>query len=214
MFSVRWFLLLVLMKIISIFFFPAVTFANSGWLRYFRDATILNAYRRAYAVQDERLWLGTFGDGIMIHDGEKVKNLTVENTRSSRRVSDGLVSNYVTSLIIDQKKGRVWIGTNEGLSSCDLEGKNWIRFSSKDGLPSDVIRDLAIDEKDHLWVATPSGAARFDGENWETFNEKTGLLQDSIHSITARDGSVWIGTVGGSVSRYKDGSWKTVVGFF
>ena len=38
-------------------------------------------------------------------------------------------------------------------------------------------------------------------------------LQGSIHSIKVKDNVVWVGTVGGSVSRYKDGQWQTVVGF-
>ena len=44
-------------------------------------------------------------------------------------------------------------------------------------------------------------------------NEKNGLLQGSIHSIKVQDNVVWVGTVGGSVSRYKDGQWQTIVGF-
>ena len=70
-----------------------------------------------------------------------------------------------------------------------------------------------MDNAGNLWVGTPSGIAFYNGESWKVINESNGLLQSSIHSIKVKDNVVWVGTVGGSVSRYKDGQWQTVVGF-
>ncbi len=100
-----------------------------------------------------------------------------------------------------------------GLSCCDYEGQEWTRYVEGKELPNNVIRALAMDNSGNLWVGTPSGISVFDGENWKTINEKNGLLQASIHSIKVKGNVVWVGTVGGSVSRYKDGQWQTVVGF-
>ncbi len=209
----RWFFLFVLLSLISMFFFPRRAFADSSWLKYFRKDSLLNTYNRAYAVLDDTLWVGTYGDGLMIHDGSKTINYTNRNTRTSPALNDGLISDYITSIAIDEKNGRVWLGTNEGLSSCDLEGKEWQRFQAKDGLPNDVVRDLAIDRNGHLWVGTPSGIAQYDGENWITHNEKNGLPQVSVHSLKVKGDSIWVGSVGGTVCRYKDGEWKTILTF-
>ena len=65
-----------------------------------------------------------------------------------------------------------------------------------------------MDNGGNLWVGTPSGIAMFDGENWKKFDESNGLRQASIHSIKAKGTAVWVGSVGGTVSRYKDGQWK------
>jgi ligand-binding sensor domain-containing protein len=149
----------------------------------------------------------------MIHDGKNTVNYTNKNTRSSPPRNDGLVSDYITCVCIDEKAGRVWLGTNEGLSSCNLEGKEWMRFQTQDGLPNNVIRDIAIDRNGHLWVGTPSGIAQFDGEAWKIHNDKNGLQQSSVHSLKVKGDSIWVGTVGGTVSRYKDGEWKTFLTF-
>lgn len=207
----RWVFLFLIMKMISILFFPATSYANSAWLKYFRKDTLLNTYMRAYAVQEDKLWVGTYGDGVVVYNGDTTTNFNVKNTRSTPQTNDGLISDYITSIAIDHKKARVWLGTNEGLASCDFAGGEWERYTSRDGLPNDVIRDLAIDKKGCLWVGTPSGVARFNGDSWIIFDEKTGLHQDSVHSITVTGDSVWVGSVGGSVSRYRNGQWKLFV---
>ncbi|GAB4280676.1 MAG: hypothetical protein Kow0029_25390 [Candidatus Rifleibacteriota bacterium] len=209
----RWIFIFVLISLISMFFFPQKSYADSNWMKYFRKDSLLNTYKRSYAVLDDTLWIGTYGDGLEIHDGKKVTNFTNKNTRTAPQLNDGLVSDYITCLTIDEKNGRVWLGTNEGLSSCNLEGKEWQRFQVKDGLPNNVIRDLVIDKQGNLWVGTPSGVAVYDGENWKVYDEKNGLPQGSVHSLKVKGDSVWVGTVGGAVSRFKDGEWKTILTF-
>lgn len=209
----RWFFLFILISLISMFFFPQKGYADTNWMKYFRKDALLNTYMRTYAVMDDNLWVGTYGDGLVVNDGKKKTSFTNKNTRSSPAQNDGLISDYITCMSIDEKKGRIWLGTNEGLSSCDLEGKEWKSFKAKDGLPNDVIRDLALDKNGHLWVGTPSGVAQYDGEDWKIHNEKTGLQACSVHSLKAKGESIWLGTVGGTVSRYKDGEWKTFMSY-
>ena len=209
----RWLFIFILMSLFSILFFPQRAHADSNWLKYFRKDSLLNTYKRSYAVLDDTLWVGTYGDGLTVNDGQKTISYTNRNTRTSPQLDDGLVSDYITCISIDEKSGRVWLGTNEGLASCDLEGKDWTRYTEKDGLPNLVIRDLAIDASGNLWVGTPSGLAIHDGESWKVIAETKGIEQNSVHSIKVKGDSVWVGTVGGTVSRYKDGEWRTFVTF-
>ncbi len=209
----RWLFIFLVMSLISIFLFPQRAHADSNWLKYFRKDSLLNTYKTSYAVLDDTLWTGTFGDGLTVHDGQKTVTFTNRNTRTSPSNDDGLVSDYITCISIDEKRGRIWLGTNAGLASCDLEGKERERYTEKQGLPNDVIRDLAIDSYGYLWVGTPSGIARYDGEKWQIFNESNGLVQASVHSIKVKGDNVWVGSVGGTVSRFKDGEWKTFINF-
>lgn len=208
----RWFFIFLMMSLISIFFFPQRTHADSNWLKYFRKDSLLNTYKTSYAVLDDVLWVGTFGDGLTMHDGNKTSTFTNRNTRTSPASDDGLISDYITCISVDEKRGRVWLGTNAGLSSCDLEGKEWERYTEKQGLPNAVIRDLAIDSGGNLWVGTPSGIVTYDGEQWQQINAE-GIPPGSVHSIKVKGESVWVGTVGGTVCRYKDGEWKTFITF-
>jgi ligand-binding sensor domain-containing protein len=182
-------------------------------LRYFKKDSLLNTYKTCYAVQEDNLWTGTYGDGVLIKNGKNVTNLTNKNTRSTPQRDDGLVSDYITCITFDEARKNVWIGTNSGLCRCDYDYKEWTRFLEGKELPNNVIRALAVDNSGNVWVGTPSGISIFDGENWKTVNETNGLLQGSIHSIKVKGNTVWVGTVGGSISRYKDGQWETIVGF-
>jgi len=204
----RCMLMFVIISLLGMFFFPSRGCAATNWMKYFRKDTLLNTYMRAYAVQGDRLWVGTWGDGVVVYTGNDTKNYNSKNTRSAPELSDGLVSDCITTLAVDERGGRVWIGTNDGLSSCNLDAADWKRYTSKDGLPNDVIRDVAIDDKGLLWVGTPSGVASFDGENWKVYDSSSGLHENSIHSMTVTGDTVWIATVGGSVCRFKDGEWK------
>lgn len=208
-----WLYFLGLISLVSVSFCSQKVQADSDWLKYFKKDSLLNTYKTCYAVQEDYLWQGTYGDGVIIKDGKNQKIISNKNTRTSPPIDDGLVSDYITSITIDEQRGRVWIGTNEGLCSCNLEGKEWSRYSEKNELPNNVIRCLTMDNSGNLWVGTPSGVVVFDGENWKRFTEGNGLAQNSVHSIKAKGNSVWVGTVGGTINRYKDGQWMTFANF-
>lgn len=209
----RWLCILGFISLVSVSLFTPKVQANSDWLKYHKKDSLLNTYKTCYAVQEDTLWQGTYGDGVIVKNGKSQKVICNKNTRTTPPVDDGLVSDYITSITIDEKQGKVWIGTNEGLCSCDMEGKNWSRYSEKNVLPNNVIRCLTMDDSGNLWVGTPSGVVMFDGETWRKFNESNGLVQSSIHSIKTKGNSVWVGTVGGTVSRFKDGQWTTFANF-
>lgn len=209
----RWLHIFTVISLISLSFYSPKVQADSNWLKYFKKDSLLNTYKTCYAVQDENLWTGTYGDGVLIKNGKNVTSLTNKNTRTNPQIDDGLVSDYITCITFDEARKKVWIGTNEGLCSCDYEYKEWVRFQEGKDLPNNVIRALAMDNSGNLWVGTPSGISIYDGEKWNQVNERNGLLQGSIHSIKVKGNTVWVGTVGGSISRYKDGQWDTVVGF-
>ncbi|HEY9070382.1 MAG TPA: two-component regulator propeller domain-containing protein [Candidatus Ozemobacteraceae bacterium] len=201
-------LLFVLTGLIALFAPPIPADAATNWMKYFRKDTLLNTYMRAYAVQGDRLWVGTWGDGLVVYDGANTKNFNMKNTKSAPEQSDGLISDCITTLAVDERGGRVWIGTNEGLSSCNLEGAEWKRFTAKNGLPNDVIRDVAVDEKGLVWVGTPSGVASFDGDAWKIYDSTSGMFENSVQSLTVTGDTLWVATVGGSICRFKDGEWK------
>jgi photosystem II stability/assembly factor-like uncharacterized protein/streptogramin lyase len=56
--------------------------------------------------------------------------------------------------------GAVWIGTMQGTFRYD--GKDWRRFTARDGLPKDQVYAIAEDAEGGLWFGTGSGAAYVD----------------------------------------------------
>jgi hypothetical protein len=205
----RWVLIFLAMIYLVTFVFPPKACADSKWLKHFRKDSLLNTYKTCYAITEDTLWIGTSGDGVLIkHADGTTKSLTNQNTRSTRNIDDGLVTDQVTCITVDEAQGHLWVGTNEGLSRCNLDGTEWLRFTEKDGLLNSIIRDIDTDSAGNVWIGTPSGLMVFDGEKLSPVTDAA--AQGSIRSIKVKDNAVWVGKVSGNVSCFKDGQWFSI----
>ncbi len=76
------------------------------------------------------------------------------------------------------------------------------------GLPQDYVQAIAQTPDGYLWLGTQEGLVRFDGVRFTVFNRRT-TPEIKNNQITvlrlSRDGSLWIGTYGGGVVRFRDG---------
>lgn len=79
---------------------------------------------------------------------------------------------------------RLWVGTNKGLLARTTG--EWTRFTTADGLPSDVVTAVRIPGQRDGWVMTEFGLARFDGERFSSTVAVTANVGDSISSILRR----------------------------
>lgn len=84
-----------------------------------------------------------------------------------------------------------------------LAAQTFTTFTTSDGLPSDNIRDLAIDASGNVWLATQLGVAMYDGNTWTVHNTTShpGLPTNDLQAIAVlADGTVWVGSdMGASV---------------
>jgi len=151
---------------------------------------------RALAVNEEKLWIGTLNDGIIMYD-------KILKTITEYRQADGLPGNeiYTIKLFGDE----VWAGTFSGVGYLDPQSGGWIRYTSANGLPANDIVALAVNANS-VWVGTSQkGVAVFD-KNLKTWRRLSNLpnnvkLGNSIKSIVAGPDSVWIGWYG----KYENG---------
>src|SRR6267378_5965202 len=74
-------------------------------------------------------------------------------------VVDGLPQSQV-NVIIEDKQGYLWIGTNGGLARFD--GRDFKVYNTLDGLSSNFITSLLIDRNQNLWIVHPKGITKFD----------------------------------------------------
>ena len=82
-------------------------------------------------------------------------------------------------------------------------------WTTKDGLPSDVIWAVAQDPEGYLWLGTNGGLVRFDGVRFVAVDGGTNaqLPRSPSRSVyVGRDGTLWIGfSERGGISRLRDG---------
>jgi ligand-binding sensor domain-containing protein len=84
-------------------------------------------------------------------------------------------------------------------------------WQSPDGLPEDFAQALAQTPDGHLWIGTSGGLVRFDGVRFTVFNatSEPAFKGASVYSLlTARDGTLWAGTEGSGLVRYRDGAFR------
>ena len=110
-------------------------------------------------AQDER-WVAT-SDGITVLDNTNAFDMN-HTTMLTLPAPDTL--NPIEDIEIDSQ-GNIWVGVyvdylvTEG-GVCGYNGYEWIEYQVIDGLVGPVIRAIAVDDNDDLWVATSTGVSR------------------------------------------------------
>ena len=71
-------------------------------------------------------------------------------------------------------------------------------YTTADGLAGDAVRDLLLDSRGFLWIATSSGLSRFDGQVFRNYDTPDGLPSPRVSVLyETRDGTIWVGTTEG-----------------
>jgi len=76
--------------------------------------------------------------------------------------------------------------------------KEWISYTTKDGLASNVVKCVAVDG-DEVWIGTDMGVSRFNKKksSWTTYNTNTGLSSNLVKAILVDKNGIWFGTDAG-----------------
>jgi signal transduction histidine kinase len=110
----------------------------------------------------------------------------------------GTSANLDVRSIMEDHDDNLWVGTSEDGLYRVHDGK-FTHFGRKDGLGSDSIWCLHVDDGGVLWVGTcRGGLSRWDKGHFTTWTTKNGLLNNVICQILedAR-GNLWLGSYGG-----------------
>lgn len=92
-----------------------------------------------------------------------------------------------------------------------IQAQTFNSYTTLEGLPSDNIRDVAVDANGVIWLATQNGVSSFDGAVFTVYSTTShpGLADNSIKAIAVMDnGDVWVGTDFG-VSVFDGSSFTT-----
>lgn len=102
----------------------------------------------------------------------------------------------------------LWCGTAEGVVRWNLTDMSYDHYTMADGLPSDFIINVEIDQIGNIWLGTyDSGICRYDWSTFTTYSVSDGLADDYAGLIVvSSDGTIWAGSSEG-ISRFDGDSW-------
>lgn len=123
-----------------------------------------------------------------------------ENPRFRRLTTNQGLSQSHVSTILNDKRGFMWFGSEDGLNKFD--GYNYTHYKhdpgNKNSIIDSYIQDLLEDRAGNLWVGTSEGLDRFDrGKNIFIHYPDKGGRHDINEIFEDSRGLIWLGTAQG-----------------
>jgi len=151
------------------------------------------------------IWLGTFSGGISIFHNTSEKFNSVREQFGS---SSGL-NHRVVSSITQTSPSDMWMGTEGGglnyYNSRTGVFKVFLNGSVSQQNPKNIVKALAVDKLNNLWVGTFDGLSYFSTKttvfkNYPLPVNRLSSNNNLVYSLFADSDGVWVGTDGGGLS--------------
>jgi ligand-binding sensor domain-containing protein len=118
------------------------------------------------------------------------------NKRSIPDVSlNSILNSRITCLETDNKK-RLWVGTSTNGIFVVQNNNVLFHFTSGDGLTSDIIKNIFIDQHDAAWVSTNLGVSFIRTEETafyiKRYNDKNNLVDNNVNDILVVNDTVYV----------------------
>ena len=148
-----------------------------------------------------RLWIGTNGDGVYVFDLQRMEYVD----HYSRSSNDRYIPNDWINCIRCDTSGIVWIGSFDGFFNVNPVNHRMEDFTKPEILPGKVVYSINEDQKGNLWIGTPVGLACFDKQTQTStiYTTQNGLPSNVICDIlNDNEGNLWLSTHFG-ISKWK-----------
>ena len=157
-----------------------------GWDKF----SSLNVY--SLLKINNLIYVLTYGGGLNVLDIENKKITQIQHD-PKRKES---LSNNLGRILIRDKMGNVWIGTEDGLNLLSRENIDKGNYTFKRYLEGYNIASLYEDSKGNIWIGTFSNGLIYrNNKSFFYFTEKEGLAGHTIFTILEDNrGEIWLGT--------------------
>lgn len=141
--------------------------------------------------------------GVLVIDLEREE--VTHHSQEPRGPGGQQIPNDI-SVVDFTSNGDAWLGGLHGVIVLGADG-SVRRFSESNGLTGEVVNDLAIDDDDVPWVATPEGLGHYEQNTWRFFldNQPENLHVSSL-AVDSR-GELWAGGNRGAI-HYDGTRWE------
>jgi len=153
-------------------------------------------------------WLGT-SNGLDFYVAGK-PFVTPERTFYHKRSDTTSLRNHTILSIYQDRSGRIWAGTMNGLSRLfhDNKSMRFLNYSTHNGLTNNVVYAIVEDTRNEkLWLSTNNGLTLFDPKGHATanFDVNDGIQSNEFNSYASfisSDGEIFFGGIDGYTSFY------------
>ncbi|MBA4283750.1 MAG: hybrid sensor histidine kinase/response regulator [Candidatus Puniceispirillum sp.] len=158
-------------------------------------------YTCMFKDKNGNLWAGSYRDGLFYYNPKtKEKVVYKHDFKNDKSISN----DFITSIFQDQQNN-LWIATENGLNLFDTRKKEFRKYTTKDGFPSNVIYSILQDEKQNLCITTSKGLVKFNykTKSVKIFTTANGLLSDQFNYNSAfkdSNGDMYFGNLNGMIS--------------
>lgn len=150
---------------------------------------------------DNVLWLGTEGDGLIKFDK---MNGTSTHYRYNPKDKRSISGNIVVESFIDSR-GQFWITTDDGgLNKFEPETGYFTSYGKEFGFTSNSTRHILEDKDGYLWLTTESRLIKFDTKKLrvtkmftKTDSLPEGNFNKLVNPLKDSNGNFWFSTFGG-----------------
>jgi len=150
--------------------------------------------------RDQTRWVGSFNDGLYYFNPlSKAHGVFKYNSKDTTSLSDNSVNK-----VFEDTNGRLWIATENGLCLFNKITRKFKRFTTADGLPSNIIYAMLEDGDKNLWITTSNGLVCMNAQNQHitVYTKANGLLTNQFNYNSAykdNAGNMYFGCVKGMI---------------
>jgi len=167
---------------------------KDGKLDTFHISKKINHSYCLYEDYHKTIWIGAF-NGLFFYKDNQFNAYDTTNKYLHKRIT-----------VIKGFEQDIWVGTyHYGVNL--IRGKNILRFSIANGLSSNFISDIFVENKNEIWITTNKGLNKIQFTDKERtkfiisiFDHDDGLPTNELNCIVKRDGIYYLGTKAGIVT--------------
>ncbi|MBM3242744.1 hypothetical protein FJZ31_41315 [Candidatus Poribacteria bacterium] len=191
---------------------------SKEWTRYGKKDGLATNFITTVIADENNLWIGT-ARGLASY------NVGGQEWRFYKQ-DNGLAEEFITALAVTSDNGKpphppfakggkrgLWVGTNRGLFSCQLQGQLPTgKFVAFPELKQNNITAI-VREGNCIWIGTTVGIFQHNlaTQKATLYTTEHGLTDNYVNSILVLDNRVWVGTRNGiSIYDKNTDTWRTI----